>query len=374
MSSRESVNIDVGYAEAPVFVPTGHLLVLTGSAALSATPFDFRTRTTGDRRVQVLTDVASSGGDTTGNRRAYVATSATGDLAYVSGTPDKEFLVRVDRNGVAERIIEGAGLHLPRLSPNGASIAWDARGNVINVLDVSRGTVTELRNSFSFVIWARDSNDLLLGGLEEEGFGLLTLRADGGGSKQRIRSSEFMNTPTSVTENGRIAFNRNGQGNRSDLWVLDADGTATEFLATPADEHSAVFSPDGRYLAYQSDASGSREIYVRPFPAGDARWKISANGGTAPVWSPVGGELFFREAQYLMVVDVTTGDDFSAGAPRRLFEQTYVADGTGHPGYDVASDGQSFIMIQQVREAPLTEIHIVLNWFDELERLVPPEG
>jgi hypothetical protein len=91
----------------------------------------------------------------------------------------------------------------------------------------------------------------------------------------------------------------------------------------------------------------------------------------APVWSRSGDELFYRERTALMVVDVALGDDFAASRPRELFDGDFVVDNTGHPYYDVAPDGQSFVMSQTPRDEPLTEIQVVLNWFDELERLVP---
>ncbi len=122
----------------------------------------------------------------------------------------------------------------------------------------------------------------------------------------------------------------------------------------------------------KSDESGTREIYVRRFPDGNVRWKISSAGGTGPMWSLKGDEFFYRQGSAMMVVDVSMGDDFSAGRPRELFDGDFDVDAAGHAGYDVAPDGESFVMIQQSRDEPLTEIHVVLNWFEELNRLVPP--
>ena len=151
------------------------------------------------------------------------------------------------------------------------------------------------------------------------------------------------------------------------------DGEPIPFLVTSFAENAARFSPDGRFVAYQSSESGRQEVYVRPFPGPGARSPISTDGGTAPVWSADGKELFYRRGSDMMVANVSTKPTFSAGKPRRLFGGNYFADMTGHPGYDVASDGQTFLMSQEAQGEHLNEVNIVLNWFEELKRLVPTD-
>ena len=137
-------------------------------------------------------------------------------------------------------------------------------------------------------------------------------------------------------------------------------------------------SPDGHWLAYQSDESNQDEIYVRPFPAiNDGRWRISTGGGTQPLWARNGHELFYRHGTGVLSVPVQTTPTFRAGTPTTMFEGRYLAPPRGLAGrsYDVASDGQRFLMI---KDAPAGDsngtpaiIVVVLNWTEELKQRVP---
>jgi hypothetical protein len=137
-------------------------------------------------------------------------------------------------------------------------------------------------------------------------------------------------------------------------------------LATRFSETSPTLSPDGRWLAYVSNESGRYEVYVQSYPGPGARLQVSTDGGRAPLWSADGRQLFYRYADQMMAVPVAAGPSFSAGKPRLLFEGRYAG------GYDVSPDGRRFLMIRIEEEsADKTELHVVLNWFEELKRLVP---
>ncbi len=130
-----------------------------------------------------------------------------------------------------------------------------------------------------------------------------------------------------------------------------------------------IFS--GRFIAYASNESGQNEIYVRPFPnVDDGKWQISRDGGKEPVWAPRGQELFYRYSQALMVVGITTEPTFTQGSPAVLFTGNYQQTSFGNPQYDVAPDGQRFLMIKQ-EQTGVTQINVIQNWFEELKRLVP---
>ncbi len=160
---------------------------------------------------------------------------------------------------------------------------------------------------------------------------------------------------------------------KADLWVLPNEGERKPqpWLQTPSQEFAARFSPHGRSVAYVSDESGRYEVYVRPFPGPGEKWQISTQGGVEPVWSRDGQELFYRNEDRLMAVDVTMQPAFRAGKPRLLFEGQYLgwADWTN---YDVSTDGQRFVMIQPGQGPERRHINVVLNWSEELKRLVPP--
>ena len=160
-----------------------------------------------------------------------------------------------------------------------------------------------------------------------------------------------------------------------DILVLQAgDRTARPFLRTPFNESTPRLSPDGRWLAYASDESGRQEIYVQPYPGPGGKWPISAEGGREPVWNRNGRELFYRSGDKMMAVDVATEPGFAAGKPRVLFEGPYEPTVFTVANYDVSPDGQRFLMLKRSEQAAAapTQITLVLNWFEELKRRVPP--
>jgi len=134
-----------------------------------------------------------------------------------------------------------------------------------------------------------------------------------------------------------------------------------------------MISPDGNWIAYMSNESGRDEVYVRPFPnVEEGKWQISRDGGVEPVWHPKGQELFYRNGRAFEVVSIKTEPTFTAGSPVVLFTGRYTL-GTAVANYDLAPDGQRFLMIKtsDEEEEEQGQIDVVLNWFEELKRLVP---
>jgi hypothetical protein len=144
-----------------------------------------------------------------------------------------------------------------------------------------------------------------------------------------------------------------------------------------APDGAPQLSADGRWLAYASDESGRREIYVQPYPGPGGKWQISTDGGNEPQWSRKGTELFYRSGKKMMAVDIAIQSGFAPGKPRQLFEGDYQVTATGwaRPNYDVSPDDQRFLMLKAVErgQAPVTQINVVLNWSEELKHLVPPK-
>jgi hypothetical protein len=152
---------------------------------------------------------------------------------------------------------------------------------------------------------------------------------------------------------------------------LSGERKPRPFLRTPFSETGPQFSPDGRWLAYVSNESGRNEIYVQPFPGPAGKSQISTEGGTQPVWAR-NGELFYQNGNQMMAVETKTQPTFSAGTPRLLFGGPQ----QGGPafGYTVAADAQRFLMVKATETGAAqdqNQIQVVLNWFDELKRLVP---
>jgi hypothetical protein len=150
---------------------------------------------------------------------------------------------------------------------------------------------------------------------------------------------------------------------------MDGERRAQPFLATEFNELGAEFSPDGRWLAYCSDETGRFEIYIRPVSGTRRRVQISTDGGEQPGWSRNGREIFYRQEEKIMAVPVETGENLVVGKSRTLFE---IERNISWPirTYGITPDGH-FVMIQPLHAATSKQIYVVLNWFDELKRLVP---
>ena len=135
---------------------------------------------------------------------------------------------------------------------------------------------------------------------------------------------------------------------------------------------SPRLSPDGRWIAYTSDESGGAEVLVQSFPEPKGRTQISISGGTEPVWSRDGRELFYLDGDAMMAVEIRTSPTFTAGTPRRLFEGRFARSPNTVASYDVSADGQRFLRVQPMHpDPPRDRIQVTLNWFEELKRLVP---
>ncbi len=160
--------------------------------------------------------------------------------------------------------------------------------------------------------------------------------------------------------------------------ALDGDGTVNLLLQEGFNERNAALSPDGRWIAYQSDESGQYEIYVRPFPDVDAgRWPVSSNGGIMPVWNPAEPELLFLGSEGLISVAFETEPTFTPGGMTTLFDITAYRTGGGNRRIAVAPDGERFLLLKYANDQTGTDddaspqINVVLNGFEELKARVP---
>jgi len=203
-------------------------------------------------------------------------------------------------------------------------------------------------------------------------------RADGSGGLERLTTNEDTQISGSWSPDGQLlAFIQlfsGGTERNNEIWVLRLSDRKTQpFLQTQSNNFVSRFSPDGHWLAYVSNESDRLEVYVQPYPGPGGRWQISTEGGREPMWNPNGRELFYRNGNKMMAVEISTKPGFSAGKPRMLFDGEYVVGPATTSNYDVSPDGQRFLMVQsaeQERAAP-TQINVVLNWFEELKRRVP---
>ena len=288
-----------------------------------------------------------------------------GTLVYVdrsAGGVDR--IVVRDRTGeIVQSVGEPAVFKFtsPAVSPDGRRAAVIEQG-AIWVYDLDRNVRTRLTVPGDDLpggpTWLPSGREVAF---PTRGGKVMIQTADG--SVAAFVAYEANSTPSFSRDGRYVAYNaQDPSGGEGGIWYREiaADGSFSEpisWLRTPDDEQQPRISPNGEYLAYQSNESGRFDIYVRPFAEGPGKWLVSTNGGRQPSWSADGKELFYTEGPALMAVPVETAGMFTAGTPERLFE---ALETTGNIAYDVFPDGQRFITIR--REGARDAIRIVENW------------
>jgi eukaryotic-like serine/threonine-protein kinase len=368
----------------PRYMPTGHI-VYGVEGTLRAVAFDLGRLEVRSDPVPVLQRVV-----TKSSGAASFSVAQDGSLVYLARELQggvERTLVWVDRKGREELLKAPPRAYtLPRISPDGTKVALGVRDqeNDIWVWDLARATLTRLtfdRGVDTVPVWTPDGRRIAFSSTRGDATGsesnLYWQPADGTGAVERLRESAEPQWPLSFSRDGtRLLFGENGSTTGFDIGILPLEGErhATPLVQTTAQEDSAEVSPDGRWVAYQSNESGRNEIYVRPFPeVSGGRWQVSTGGGIQPLWGRDGRELFYLAGPgRLMATPIQpgAGATFAAGNPRVVFDGQYVSE-----GYDVSPNGQRFLMIKDVRRTaegpPPSQLFVVQNWLEELKRLVP---
>jgi serine/threonine-protein kinase len=375
------------------YVRSGYLLYLRRGTLL-AVPFDPQRLAVTGGAVALIADVmqaANTPNEASESGAGQFSVSESGSLLYVPGGlfPDAErSLVWVDRTGAIQPLVLPARPYVsPRISPDGHRVVlWTQGDRNVWVLDLARGTLTRLtpdaRNARA--IWTPDGTHVTYGSAAGGDETLFWKPPDGNGPAERLSTGDYQQAAASWSPDGQtLAFVERNPETGYDIWVLPLSGerrprpiVQTRFIEAYPD-----FSPDGHWLAYMSEESGRPEVYVQPYPGPGPRQQVSTNGGTAPAWSHDGRELFYTTSQSvggqatltkMMAVPVALRPTFRAGTPLMLFQGQYGATAAIR-GYDVASDGRRFLMVQQ-KERPaisVTDMILVQNWFEELKTRVP---
>jgi serine/threonine-protein kinase len=276
---------------------------------------------------------------------------------------------------------------MPRFSPDGRRLALISSGDLA-IYDLQRETMTRLTFTGQALapIWGPDGKHLIFQSVSSDGTSLSWIRADGAGGPEPLLESRTNPIPYSFSpDGGRVAYLDMGRETGYDLWTLPLDssrdpdhprpGRPELFLGTPFNETVPAFSPDGRWIAYRSNASGANEIYVRPFGRSSSQWQISTGGGIYGIWSNNGRELFYETPDNrIMVTDYkTSGPTFVAGKPR-LWSDRHIYY-TGLTNLALAPDGRRFAVfpMPDAMDGDKSPLHVtfLLNFFDELGRRLP---
>jgi serine/threonine-protein kinase len=363
------------------YLPTGHLVYIH-QGKLFAVPFNLARNEVEGTPAPVLADVA---GDVSSGAGRF-SFSRTGTFLYRSGKPTESTstINRVDDTGKSEALFTASDIWSPRVSPDGRRFAF-ARNGDIGIYDFARGNTTwVVHNGGGLVddlVWTPDSRRLVYHAKPDGA--IWQVRSDGSAPRELLYrpQKDLQAVPGSFTPDGRnLAFAESNADGRSDLWILPVDndpaglkpGTPKLFLRDVPLFPDPAFSPDGRWLAYVSRASGKREVFVRPFPeepGGGGQVQISAAAGGEPRWSLTSKELFYRSDHIMLVPYTIKGREFEAAKPRQWANFTVPGGPIGM--YDVSPDGKHLVgrfspEPENVEAAGNLHLVFLVNFFDHL--------
>jgi Tol biopolymer transport system component len=375
----EAVSMDGGRrsviverAMSPVWSPSGHLLFARDGAVMAAV-FDPRTVSVRGAAVPVM---PSGAVETVLSGDLGLRVSSTGTLLYApAGFSDKR-MVSVGRDGSALALDLPLGRYAnPRVSPDGRRLLIQNGVSLIETLDLERHTrarLTAAALGTSFPTWNADGTRVVFRRFNMP----FWVAADGTGDAGPLADAAVNDFPTSAgPDPDSIIVGRIRPETASDVFLMSITGAfrPKPLVATPAYEGGAQLSPDGRWLLYQSDASGQPEIYVRPYPALDRQWQVSEGGGVQARWSRTNREIYFRSGQRIVAVPRNaSGVEPAFGKPVALFPDDYeFGQGISIANYDVTRDGR-FIMLR--RGASAGKLRVVVNWTEELKRILASGG
>jgi serine/threonine protein kinase len=369
----------------------GHLIYLR-DGTMFAVPFDLDKQETHGNPVPVLDDVAYNPITNAGEFDFSPGLDGHGLLLYRRGGPASSPMTTLEwlnADGKREPLPLKPGPYgLPRVSPDGKRIVlYVATGGSLDiwVYDLQHEAMTRLTfggGPWYTPIWSPDSRYIVVDSL---GKGIFQVRADGATPPETLlESKEGFQRPWSFTPDGRwLAYDDYTSG-RSQIWILPVEerggrlkaGRPQQLLRSNFDEGLPSFSPDGRWVAYQSNESGTFEIYVRPFPqpssGSGGKWQVSNNGGRGAQWAGNGHDLIYRSGSQIMAVSCAVrGDTFVTGKPRVWIANSGI-DATGQ--WTLAPDGKRVLTLVPVKSAPAKAEHEVVfleNFVDYLQERVP---
>ena len=366
------------------YIRSGHLVYVTANT-LHAVGFDPVALETRGTPVAVVRDVLSTTAAPGGGVDAVVADDGT--LAYVRGNADaldRRSLVWVDRQGRQTDTNAPPRRYVdPSISPDGVRVvAWsNDQDNDLWAWDFGRMTLTRLTFAPGSEIsaqWSPNGRDLFFASEGEGGRNLFRQAADGLGPMERLTQSPNIQTPTALSPDGkRLIFTETAPKTGEDVMQVDLNTLAViPLVQSPLSERNGVVSPDARWLAYEGNDSGQFEVYVRPYTAvHSGRWQVSTDGGTRPLWSHDGQELFYvSPAGSILAVRVSRSTSWTASTPTPIVEGVSSrAMMAVYPGrsYDLSPNGRQFLIVKSAaaQQADPPQLIVVQHFDQELKRL-----
>ena len=346
------------------YTASGHILYARG-ATLFAVPFDAKRLEVTGAPFPVAEGVFQNT-----NGGAGYAVSKNGTLLYAGGgvlLPERS-LVWVDRQGAVTPVAAiKRPFSDPSLSPDGKRVAVTVEAQTYDVwvLDVDRDTLTRLTfgKDDGNAVWSPDGKRVAYQSSQAGSYNIYIRPSDGSGSEERLTSDQDASAPLAFSADGKLLVFQKTRAGVPEIWVhsFEKGSSPRPMLQGPFRHEAGVLSPDGRWLAYQSNESGKTEVYVTAFPGPGGKWQISTDGGRNALWSPDGGEIFYRKDKKVMRVAVTASPSFSASRAELLFEGDY-------EGWDIARDGKRFLMVKdETAESAPKHLNLFLDWFEDLK-------
>ncbi len=379
LDSKETTRLLAADSQALYATSQGRgYLLFARAEALLAQPFDASTQKLTGEPFVVADKVAVSN-----QGKGIFSVSDNGILVFNSSSDLNYQLNWVDRTG---KLLEPVGapgrLDSPRLSPDGKQVAvvredTQTRTTDIYVIDVTRGVSSRLTfdpGDDRFPLWSPDGSRIAWQAYRDGAWQIYQKLASGIGPEELLLKSEARVVSDSWSPDGRhLTYTQGDPKTKNDLWVLPLTGERKPFLflQTPFDERGGRLSPDGRWIAYESDDQGRYEISVQPFPASGGKWQISTTGGIHPRWRADGKELYFiSNDNKLMAAEVKPGSGFEAGVPKTLFDLAplRVSNSPFSSGYSVSAAGERFLFVTQGQEVANLQYTVVVNWLAEAKK------
>jgi Tol biopolymer transport system component len=349
-----------------IFVPGGFLVGNDGAGNVVGAPWTPALTSPVAPEAPVIEDVFW----VIASERSWVAAADNGTAVYVPGNPTVRRLVWVNRRGEATSIPgEAAAISQATLSRDGKRVVYGGLRSQW-IVDLQTGATTRLSSDVRSWTggWLPGDERIVFSSNKDGDWDLFTLRSDGSDITPLLRRP-FAQHAQAIAKDGTIVFLERHPATGNDLWRLSPGGEVSPLVVTPSNEISASISADGRYVAYVSDAPGRDEVFAMAMTGKGDRIAVSINGGTGPVWSGDGRELFYRAGDDLMSVSVNTSGPLVLGERRRLLDLSPYDSGYFHE-FDVSPDGERFLLISTEPASRPYRLNIITNWIEELRRKV----